>query len=126
MMPANKMGKVLIIAAIVTFQKQKHASSNRRTTGVSRYHLNSFFCPVAKKRTRDRPSAVHAVTGNPVPVYSLANYWKLIAIFFGKCLRRLQRCFPVETSTVRLLLCQVTGLDMPLKEHSGLLDQHAY
>jgi len=81
-----------------------------RTTSVSRYHLNSLFSALC-----DRLTSVFAVTGNPVPVYFHAD-------FFGMYFGRLQRCFPAETSTIHLLLCQVTGLDMPF----GLLDQHAY
>jgi uncharacterized membrane protein YfcA len=49
----------------------------------------------------DRPTSVFAVTGNPVPFY-------LLLAFFGKFIRRLQRCFPADASTLHILLYQVS------------------
>jgi len=49
----------------------------------------------------NRLQSVHAVTGNPVPVY-------LPGAFFGIEFRRLQHCFPVDASTKHILLYQVS------------------
>ena len=48
------------------------------------------------------PAPAYAVTGIPVTVYS-ACYMP----FFVICIRRLQRCFPVDAFTVRILRYQV-------------------
>ena len=49
----------------------------------------------------DRLTQVFAVTGDPVPFYFHLD-------FFGTYIRRLRRCFPVDASTVRILLYQDT------------------
>src|SRR5688572_6128664 len=69
-----------------------------RTTGVPRYHLNSLFY-LNTKDTEENNALEFAITGNPVPFY-------LPIGFLQHYSRRLQRCFPVETSTSHLLLYQ--------------------
>ena len=76
-----------------------------RTTGVPRYHLNSLFY----LNTNENNALEFAITGNPV-----LFYLPVITSFLQHYTRRLQRCFPVETSTSHLLLYQITGLDTPL------------
>jgi len=68
-----------------------------RTTGVPRYHLNSLFY----LNTNENNALEFAITGNPV-----LFYLPVITSFLQHYTRRLQRCFPVETSTSHLLLYQ--------------------
>jgi hypothetical protein len=72
---------------------------------VPRYHLNSLFY----LNTNENNALEFAITGNPV-----LFYLPVITSFLQHYTRRLQRCFPVEISTVHLLLYQIAGLDTPL------------
>jgi hypothetical protein len=94
----------------IPIPKTKHASSILRTKAcASRYHLISLFHPKGHEGHKGEKSAL-SPDGHPaVPVTGDSRDGLLgRQPFFVNYSRRLQRCFPAETSTVCLLLYQVT------------------
>jgi hypothetical protein len=91
----------LFIGISKTKTRLVHREDDKRVAVPPQFSLATALC--------DRPSSVYAVTGNPVPVYLISDW----LLFFGIQFGRLQRCSPADASTNRILLCQVTGLDMP-------------